>query len=70
VPVDVLKLLTWEELSIAVCGRGDFDVKLLQDNTRYEADYSAQHRVVKDFWEVLAEFSPRRMSSHFVCAKG
>jgi len=33
----------------------------LQQTTRYEGGYAAEHRVIKDFWHVVRQFSPDRL---------
>ena len=56
VPSDVLRLYTWKELELEICGRHSMDVELLKRNTIFEfGDQSFQ----KWFWDIL-----KRMDGH------
>ena len=44
---------TWRQIQDCVCGSPVIDVARLKLNTRYTGSYHAEHRVIKDLWEVL-----------------
>jgi len=50
-----LKLFRWEELELLICGSPELDFHALEKVTMYEEPYSAEHRLIKDFWDVLHE---------------
>ena len=60
VPAGVVRLLSWQQVEVAVAGRGVLDVGVMRDNTEYEG-YRATDATIKHFWEALAGFSqPQR----------
>jgi len=48
-----LKLFRWEELELLICGSPELDFHALQQVTQYEEPYNADHRLIKDFWEIV-----------------
>ena len=48
-------------LKSVIEGFQDIDVHALQLTTRYEGGYTAEHGIIKDFWHVVHEFSPKRL---------
>ena len=69
-PVEVLPLLTGEELRDMFCGNPDVDVDLLQRVVEYEG-YEATDEVVRYFWDTLREFTnvERKAFLQFVWAR-
>lgn len=61
VPVELLRLFSWDELEEFVCGRKEVDVDLLEARTEY-ALCSRQDAHVSAFWDVLRSFSPKEKS--------
>ncbi|OQR90075.1 HECT E3 ubiquitin ligase [Achlya hypogyna] len=57
VPANAVALFSWEELSVRVCGRAEIDIALLQANTEYDEDISADDAFVQRFWRVLEGMS-------------
>ncbi|KAF0720806.1 Aste57867_1 [Aphanomyces stellatus] len=57
VPANAVALFTYDELETRMCGRADVDVTLLQANTEYDEDISADDAFVQRFWRVLREMS-------------
>jgi hypothetical protein len=53
----LLRLFTWRELEVIVCGDENVDLGLLREQTRYSGVFedNESHRVVQWFWEVLEE---------------
>jgi len=53
----LLRLFTWRELEVMVCGEEIVNLKLLREQTRYTGVFEGNedHRVVQWFWEVLEE---------------
>jgi hypothetical protein len=54
-------IFTAEALKSVVEGVQEIDIDALQQTTRYEGGYAAEHRVIKDFWHVVRQFSPDRL---------
>lgn len=46
-----------EEIELLVCGSKEFDFSALEQATEYDAGFTADHRTIKHFWEVVHEFS-------------
>lgn len=69
-PVEVLCLLSGEELRDEVCGNPDIDVDLLRRVVEYEG-YTESDDVVQFFWETLRELSndERKAFLQFVWAR-
>lgn len=61
VPVHLLRVFSWDELEVLVCGRKDVDVDLLEACTEYSM-CSPRDSHVAAFWEVLRSFSPKEKS--------
>ncbi|RHY32967.1 hypothetical protein DYB32_002077 [Aphanomyces invadans] len=57
VPSNAVALFTPVELETRLCGRADVDVGLLQANTEYDEDLSADDPYVQRFWRVLVGMS-------------
>ena len=54
-------IFTPEALKSVVEGIQEIDIDALQQTTRYEGGFSPDHRVVKDFWHVVRQFSPEKL---------
>jgi hypothetical protein len=69
-PVEVLAILSAEELRDIVCGNPDFDVDLLRRVVEYEG-YEETDSVIQYFWDTLREFTneERRRFLQFVWAR-
>jgi hypothetical protein len=69
-PLEVLGIMTGEELQGVVCGNPDVDVELLRRVTKYE-NYNETDPVVTYFWEVLREMTTqqRKRFLQFVWAR-
>lgn len=46
-----------EELEQLICGLSEWNFEELEESTSYEGGYSAEHEVIRNFWEVVHEFS-------------
>ncbi|KAL3661370.1 hypothetical protein V7S43_013573 [Phytophthora oleae] len=70
-PVSALALLTWSELEKRMCGVAEVDVKLLQANTEYDEELSANDEFIQRFWRVLEglESEDKRAFLRFVWAR-
>jgi hypothetical protein len=71
IPVELLPLLTAEELRDTLCGSPDVDVNLLQSVVEYDGGYSEDHAVIQYFWKTLREitYSERRTFLQYVWAR-
>lgn len=49
-PASFLPVFTWEELELMICGSDDVDIDLLEQNTEYDDDLSADDVHVRMFW--------------------
>jgi len=57
IPIDYLKIFTWQEVENVFCGDSDYDVDTLMKQTLYE-DVSPSEPHIQYFWTVMKEFSP------------
>lgn len=69
-PVEILSLLSGEELRDAICGNPEVDVDLLRRVVEYEG-YEESDKVIQFFWETLREFTndERKAFLQFVWAR-
>jgi hypothetical protein len=69
-PIDLLPLFTPNEFEQIISGSSNVDISLLRQCTEYE-DLSADDTLVKNFWQVLEEFTPedRTLFLRFVWAR-
>ena len=56
IPFGILKLLSWNELEMLVCGKPILDIELLKENTQYSG-CSLNDKLIQNFWKCLEEFS-------------
>lgn len=56
IPIRALKLFTWNELEVLVCGSHKLDINLLKSKTVYQG-YTPDHPTIISFWKVLDSFS-------------
>ena len=54
-------IFTPEALKSVVEGVQEIDLDALQQTTRYEGGFSADHRVIKDFWHVVRQFPHEKL---------
>jgi E3 ubiquitin-protein ligase HECTD3 len=57
IPVELLNLITWQELELKVCGNPEISVEALKKSTRYDSSLSESCQEVKIMWEALEKFS-------------
>lgn len=57
IPVELLNLVTWQELELKVCGNPEISVEALKKSTRYDSSLSEGCQTVKIMWEALEKFS-------------
>jgi HECT-domain (ubiquitin-transferase) len=62
VPERAVRLCTWSELELHVCGDPHIDVAVLRENTVYVGGYSNSHSTVQRFWRVLDSLSDEERS--------
>ena len=63
IPFGLLKLLSWNELEMLVCGKPILDIELLKENTQYNG-CSANDILIQNFWKCLEEFSAEERASY------
>lgn len=70
IPVELLPLLSAEELRDTICGSPDVDVDLLKSVVEYEG-YTEEDPVIRFFWKTLREFTnvDRRNFLQYVWAR-
>lgn len=56
-----LSIFTPNALQSVVEGIQEIDVNALEQTARYENGYHADHRIIKDFWHVVRQFSPEKV---------
>lgn len=57
VPLGVLRMFTWRQVELLVCGRTEVDLELLRANTTYSSDAFARSATVAHLWKALESFS-------------
>ena len=67
-----LSIFTPETLQTLIEGGQDINLDELEQTTRYEGGWSAEHRVIKDFWSVVRGLSRKKVQRllEFVTASG
>ena len=63
IPVGLLKLLSWNELEMLVCGKPILDIELLKENTKYRG-CSENDQIIQFFWKCLEEFTAEERSMY------
>ena len=58
VPIRLLKLFSWSELELMVCGKPDIDLAILKKHTKYSGGLSLSTPTVQFLWKALESFSP------------
>ena len=56
-----LSIFTPDALQSVVEGIQEIDVDALEQTARYENGYHADHRIIKEFWHVVRQFSPEKV---------
>ena len=62
VPVQVLALLTWQELEQKVCGSPEIPIEELKRTAKYDSDLSLSSLNVKVMWQALESFTDEERS--------
>jgi len=57
VPPELISVLDFQELEMAMCGLPEFDLEDWKANMRYGNPYHAEHQVIQWFWEAVEGFS-------------
>lgn len=57
VPTSVLRLLTWQELEVKVCGSPEISVEKMKASARYDGELSAKSKRVEIMWQAVEKFS-------------
>lgn len=66
IPVQLLRLFSWDDLEMFVCGQEGVDIDLLEACTEYNL-CSREDRHVSAFWDVLRSFSQKEKSLFLRC---
>jgi len=71
VPLDILSVLTPEELEQCICGRPDFKVDILRSIVVYEGKVKEEDAHIRFFWDTMNELNPSQKSQflRFVWAR-
>ena len=56
-----LSIFTPNALQSVVEGIQEIDIDALEQTARYENGYHVDHRIIKDFWHVVRQFSPEKV---------
>jgi hypothetical protein len=64
-PVELLRLLAWEELEVMVVGVAEWEVKELRDITEYEGCSESQPHI-QLFWQALESFDQVRNGNGYL----
>jgi hypothetical protein len=63
IPIGILKLISWNEIEMLVCGKPILDVELLKENTVYRG-FNENDTVIAYFWKCIEEFSTEERASY------
>ena len=63
IPIGILKLISWNEIEMLVCGKPILDVELLKENTVYRG-FNENDTVISYFWKCIEEFSTEERASY------
>jgi hypothetical protein len=55
-----LSIFTPEALKTVVEGLHEIDIKELENHARYEGGFGPDHRVIRDFWSVVQQYSAEK----------
>ena len=55
-----LSIFNPEALKTVVEGLHEIDIKELENHARYEGGFGPDHRVIRDFWSVVQQYSPEK----------
>lgn len=66
VPCHLLRLFSWDELEVLVCGTTDVDIDLLEACTEYSLCNRHDPHITA-FWDVLRSFSAKEQSLFLRC---
>jgi len=69
IPVDILSIMTWQDMELRICGEADISLATLKANTTYNSGLEASDAHIVFFWNTLESFSPTelRMFVKFAC---
>mmetsp|Transcript_654 Transcript_654/g.1299 ORF Transcript_654/g.1299 Transcript_654/m.1299 type:complete len:175 (-) Transcript_654:149-673(-) len=62
VPLNVLRVFTWNQAELLVTGRNEVDLRLLREMTVYDSPFTESHPTMRLFWEMMEEFTPAERS--------
>jgi len=62
-PRQCLRLLSWRELELRVCGRPTVDLAVLEAHTVYSGGYTRASQPIQWFWSILRDFSAQELAS-------
>ena len=57
IPLQALRLYTWQQVEILACGQPVIDMDVWKLHTEYQNGYSETHPTIKLFWKVLESLS-------------
>ena len=66
VPLNVLRMFTWNQAELLVTGRNEVDLRLLREMTVYESPFTESHPTMRLFWEMMEDFTPAERWVAFV----
>ncbi|KAJ5216180.1 uncharacterized protein N7498_002587 [Penicillium cinerascens] len=55
-----LSIFSPEALKTVVEGLHEIDIKELENHARYEGGFGPDHRVIRDFWSIVQQYSPEK----------
>lgn len=69
VPLNLLFVMSWNQIETLICGSPEVDVERLKGNTEYEG-YTQEDPVIVHFWEVMTEMTAEQRSAFLRFAWG
>ena len=62
IPLEEIRRFSPNELDLLICGVPEIDVKDLQKNTEYQKPYSANHPVIKFFFQAISKWDNENLA--------
>jgi len=57
IPLQVLRLYTWQQVEVLVCGQPMIDLEVWMLHTEYQNGYNENHPTIRLFWKVIKSLS-------------
>ena len=70
IPKEKIQVFNADELELLINGRPFIDVEEWKEFSVYKSPYNANHKVIKWFWEIMAEMTQKELSNFLLFSTG